>query len=39
MAKRAYSWTIVSLAPSGHEESYLPTPEVQKKKDAVVEIP
>jgi hypothetical protein len=37
MAKWAYSRTIVSLAPSGHEESYLPTLEVQKEKDAETE--
>jgi len=37
MVKRAYSWTIVSLAPSGHEESYLPTIKVQKEKDAEAE--
>jgi hypothetical protein len=39
MAKRAYSWTIVSLVSSGHEESYLPTLEVPKEKDAEAEIP
>jgi len=39
MAKQAYSWTIVSLASSGHEESYLLTLEVQKEKDAEAEIP
>jgi hypothetical protein len=37
MAKRTYSRTIVSLAPSGHEESYLLTLEVQKEKDAEAE--
>jgi len=39
MVKRAYSETIVSLAPSGHEEIYLPTMEVQKEKDAEAKIP
>jgi hypothetical protein len=39
MAKRAYSLTIVLLAPSGHEKSYLPTLEVQKEKDTKAEIP
>jgi hypothetical protein len=39
MAKRAYSQTILLLAPSGHEESYSPTMEVQKEKDAEAEIP
>jgi hypothetical protein len=39
MAKQAYSRTIVSLAPSEHDESYLPTLEVQKEKDTEVEIP
>jgi hypothetical protein len=32
MAKRAYSWAIVSLALSGHEESYYPTLKIQKEK-------
>jgi hypothetical protein len=32
MAKRAYSWAIVSLTLSGHEESYYPTLKIQKKK-------
>jgi hypothetical protein len=39
MAKLANSQTIVSLAPSGHEESYLSTLKVQKEKNVEAEIP
>jgi hypothetical protein len=32
MAKQAFSRAIVSVASSGHEESYYPTLEIQKEK-------
>jgi hypothetical protein len=32
MAKQAYLRAIVSLAPSGHEESYYPALEIQKER-------
>jgi hypothetical protein len=37
-AKRANSWTIVSLVSSIREKSYLPALEVQKEKNVKAEI-